>query len=52
VTSYDKEIEGKRLIYIVVMKSENKIYSIKGEALYDHEAFLTEFRKITDTIVE
>ncbi len=52
VTAYDKEIEGKRLIYIVVMRSENKIYSIKGEALYDHEAFLAEFRKITDTIVE
>jgi hypothetical protein len=52
VTSYDKEIEGKRLLYIVVMRSENKIYSIKGEALYDHDAFLAEFRKITDTIVE
>ena len=54
VTAFDRETleDDRRLIYIVILRNDHKIYSIKGEALYDYEGFLAAFRKITETISE
>ena len=52
-TAIENEVNGdKRLLYLVVLRGEKNVYRIKGECLYDYDTFLSEFRKLTESIRE
>jgi hypothetical protein len=42
----------KKMVFLAVLRGEKHVYRIQGEAYNDYEGYLTEFRKITESIRE